>query len=649
MKWPIARVMLWVALAAIVPAQRTLAKGIDDFTLAGSIPADAFLTIQTRGHSGQDFVNKMSARLWDEVEKARLDRDLKRVFKAMQHGGGGGSSGSAPAEAAEDPFEAQWQQIVDLCTAVEWANLGSREYAMGMKIGFPTIEFVCLMMPPEGKSADTFKALSGVVETLVKLSGGAVSLATDETGGDTIHRISINGAQVPVSFTLGLHKDVILAGFGGSMVEQSLALLQGQDGKSIAKSERYLGAFKKLPPPADSAVFFDVDKLMSQLRNTVAAAMEMIPPAAEGSPEAAQMEKVKALPGKIFDAFDFCEYAATVATTEGMKTNTESYSLLKADAKSKPGYVIFMGNPPLKDPLKMIPKEAGDFSVYSGINLIAAYDFAMKLLQEDIPDGEEAITQINGFKEELGFDIRDDLLAIFGGKMVSVSIPGPKAYSPADWCMGIELGSTEKMQSLIDKLVAEVEPHLAQQNGSMADANIEGAPGFRAVIVPSLALVGLNKPVFGIKDGMFYFASSGETVTRVLDAASGKSGNVGDNERFKNEGIPPKGDVISISFSDLTKLGESLGQVLSMAPMIMMMAPEVGKDPAAQAGLSMIGKLGRVVRKLDFLQSKATCVSLEGNAVVTRSVTNYREPPVKEKPGSASEAKEEGKAEEKDK
>lgn len=643
MKWRNTRLMVWLALAVSVAPTQALGKGLEDFTLARAIPADSFLSIHTRGHSGQEFVNKMGARLWEEVEKVRLDRDLKRVFKAMQQGNA--PAASTPA-GEEDPFEKQWQQIIDLCTAVDWANLASREYAMGMKIGFPTVEFVSLMMPPDGKSQETFDALGGVVKTLVGLSDGAMSVATDESAGATIHRVSIE--QAPISFTVALHKDVILIGFGGAMVEQSLALLQGQEGAALAKSERFTGAFKKLPPPTDSAAFFDADKMMTQLRATISMAMNMIPPQAEGSPEAAQMEKVKALPGKILDAMDVCDYVATVATTEGMKTNTESLALLKPDAKSKAAYEIFLANPPLKDPLKLIPKDAGDFSVYSGINLVAGYDFVMKLLKEDVPDGDQAVAHVEALKEQLGFDVRDDLLSLFAGKMISASVPGPKAYSPAEWCSGFEVGNTEKAQGMIDMLVARVEPMLAQQNGSISDAGIESAPGFRAVVIPALAMFGLNKPTFGIKNGMLYLASSPEMVVKVLDVASGSGENVGANERFQKEGIQPKGDVVSVSFSDLTKLGETLGQLLQMAPMISMMVPDIAKEPVAQAALSMLGKVGRVVRKLDFLQSSATCTTVEGSALVTRSVTTYREPPVKEKPASASESKEEPKAEAKE-
>jgi hypothetical protein len=137
-----------------------------------------------------------------------------------------------------------------------------------------------------------------------------------------------------------------------------------------------------------------------------------------------------------------------------------------------------------------------------------------------------------------------------------------------------------------------------------------------------------------------------------LDVAAGKAEDFSQNERFQKEGIPPDGKVTALSFTDLTKLGEELGQMLQMAPMIGMMAPDVMKNPLAQGVLNMVGKLGRVVKRLDFFQSSASRTTFDGKTVVMKTVTTYREPPVVTKPkptgteGESEEAEETEKTEE---
>jgi hypothetical protein len=173
---------------------------------------------------------------------------------------------------------------------------------------------------------------------------------------------------------------------------------------------------------------------------------------------------------------------------------------------------------------------------------------------------------------------------------------------------------------------------LAQQQGSIVDAEIEGTEGFKSVVFPMLAMMGLNKPTLGVKDGWLFFGSSPDMIVAANDVASGKSENFSTNERFRKEGIPPEGNVVSLSFTDQTKLGEELGQALQMVPMIGMMAPDIMKNPVAQGLLSMAGKAGRVVRKLDFFQSSASRSTRDGKMIVTKSITTYRAPPTLKKP-----------------
>jgi hypothetical protein len=619
-------------LAVIMPA--AWAEGIDDFTLTKAIPADAFLAVHTRDHDGKEFVNKQFARVWEEVHKVRFDKDIKRLFKAIREEG-------LPPGTEVEGFEEQWQQMYDLWTAVDWASLGKREFAAGLKLGFPTPEFVLLCMPPVDQLKESFEGLSGVLKTLVGLSPETFQLTTQEDGETIIHNAAIVGASFPLGLTLARHKDVILIGFGPTMPEQTLALLRGEGGEPLVASARFKDAFKKLPPPADRLTFFDIAKFFAQLRTVVDSAFGMAAAGAPAEGEEGYEEFVKwrALPGKILDGLDIFEYSAEVTTTDGMKVTTDSVTVLRDDAQARVLYGVVSGNKPLAEPLKYVPKDASEFSVCSGVDLPALYQAVIKIVREDVPDGEGLIAELQGLKEQTGWDIESDVVGWIGGGFTTFSVPGPTPYSPAEFVFMLSVRDEAKAREIIDRLVALLEPMLVSQNGSIVDAEIEGAEGFKSIIFPLLAMV-MNKPTVGVKDGWLFFGSSPDIIATAAKVAAGEAPNFSKNERFLKEGIQPEGGVTSLSFTDLSKLGEELGGVLQMVPMIGVAVPDLMKDPKMQSLLSMVGKAGRVVRKLDFFQSSASRTTFDGKAFVTKSILTYREPPVPTKPKPAETTEE---------
>jgi hypothetical protein len=380
---------------------------------------------------------------------------------------------------------------------------------------------------------------------------------------------------------------------------------------------------------------------MDQLREFAASVMGMAPAPPPDSPDYPKYEAAKKIPGKLFDQLDMVEYCATVRTTDGMKSVQDGVCLLKDSASSSELYPVFFGNPPLDKPLRYVPQEAGDFWVTNGVDLHALYKFAIKFMRENVPDGEEALAHIDALNEQLGFDIEKDLIAFIGGGLTSISVPGPTPYSPADSALLLSVKDEAKAQAMMDRLIGMAEGFLsnpqAQGQASLVDAEIEGVPGFKSLNMPMLAMLGMNKPTFGVGRGMLMIGSSPDMISKVLATGGGSGGDFSKNERFQAEGIAPEGAVISLSFSDQTKLGDQLSQALSMAPMLGMMAGDAAKNPVVTTALGVAGKLGRVARKLDFFQSSATRTTMDGKAIVSRTITTYREPPEKTKPSPPSD------------
>jgi Protein of unknown function (DUF3352) len=629
----------WIA-ALVCAAATAWADGIDDFQLLKAVPADVTLVSSTRAHKGQEWLSAQTKKVWEEFEKARLDRELKRILKA------------AATEAGTPPeqFDEQWQKVSDLAASVDWTGLCARESAWAMKMGFPGAEHVLLCMPEADKVGPSFDGLTGVLKMLAGIDATALTLSTDEKDGTVVHTLAPNAFPFPMSLTLARHKDVILIGFGPGLTEQTLAVLQGKGGESMAKNPRMLDALKKLPAPTDSLMFLDTAKLFSQTRELINQLMGMMPLPAPDSPEYATAQRVLKLPFKVIDMIDLWEYTASVSSTDGMKTTAESITLLRKDAKSRAMYPVVYGNGPIADPLKYVPQNASEFSVSSGIDLLALWTTMMKFIKEDVPDSEEMFAALDNVKTDMGIDIEKDVVSLLQGGMLSVSSGGSGG---GDWAVMLKLRDEAKAKEMLAKALEHADAAIKAQGGdgsegggkaaapvTITDATIEGVEGFKSLGIAQLAMIMPGKPTFGIKDGWFVLASSPGGVASVFATAAGKNDNFSKNERFLKEGLPPGKNVTSLSFSDDTKFGEEMGTLLGMVPMINMFAPDVAKNPVANGMINMVGKLGRVFRKMDYFLSSASQSTIDGDVVMTKSVTNYREPPApKTPPAGESENK----------
>jgi hypothetical protein len=611
---------LLVALAAW-PVQ---AAGIDEFKLAGAIPADAVVAVYARDHHGRAFIDAQMERVWKTVEAQHFDKELRILIKAMY------DADTGPLEEAErqqrdEAFDAQWQRFDELLKGVHWSSLFKREAAFGMKLSFPTPEFVVIGMGPPEETASNFEGLDAILAALVSFAPEGMLVSSKQGEGESVVRTISLGpdAPFPLSLMLARQKDALLLGFGQVMPEQTLALLRGEPGQTLASTERFQAALKRLPPPADSVAFVDVSRLLGQVRAMIDSAIGMAGPATE------EMDpQLKALPGKLIDAIDIFDYAASVSSTEGMKKTSEGILLLLADAQSKPLYPVLFENGALKEPLKFIPDSAQDFTVWSGINLKALYDGIINFVRDNVPNGPQLLEEWETTKTTLPFDIEKDVLSWIGGSIRTFSMPAETAYKPGAWFVATNVTDEAKGQEELTRFFDWLEPTLKEQNGALRDAEVQGGTGFKTIVHPMLIVFGnAGQPTMGIAQGQLIVSSGANVISLALETASGESPNFSKNERFVKEGLPLPPDVWAASFSDLTKLGEQLGQALKMIPMMGMMMPQLGQSPAGRALLSTASKLGNVVQEINFLESSASVATFEGKAVHSKSVMNYREPP----------------------
>jgi hypothetical protein len=612
------------------------AAGIDDFKLARAIPADAMLVVDTRDHAGKEFLDRQFQRVWDAVEKQNFDSDVKRLLRGLMQDQGEDI----------DKFDTQWQQIRDLAAGVTWSQLGERECAFALKLAVPAgVDFVLLLVPPEDQVAKDFEGLTAILKKLVDLAPkGELVLSSEGEGDVVVHKLAVPNPMTPVSFTLARHKNVLVVGFGPSMVEQTLALLRGQSDAAtaaLASTERFQQAFKRLPAPTDSLFFVDLARLMVQCRGFAQMLAQMANATASQPVESQPAGWSADFLPRIVDELDLWDYVAGVATTDGMKTTRDQVGVLREEAKIRPLFKALYANGPVRDPLKFIPKEATGVSVSNGLDFAAFYKAVLDFIEKQVPQGKDLIAQWQQQQESMGFNVEADLLSWLGGGYAKFNATRGSAYVQ-EWVFILDVRDEPKANQALDKLCTRLDEWLVPNNGGVEDAKLEAAEGFKRVILPAfLAMLPIGRPVFGVKDGHLFLGSSPEIVTTALEVGAGKQDNFSKNERFQKEGLPLGQNVAFFSFEDLSRLGEELGQAFAMAGLAqMMMPPEAQKNPAVVTILSIVNKIGRVVKTLDFYKSSCSVSTFDGNASTIKSVTNYQEPP-KPKP-TTQEAPEEG-------
>jgi len=611
--------ILAVAVGALVIATGHAA---DEFTLTKAIPADAFFAVHTRQHEGLKFVRAQYARVWKALEDAHLEREFKRLLKDSAQQGGG------------DPeqFEQRWQQVADALAGVDWATLGEREAAFAAKLEFPAPQWVVLLKPPADKLAGDFDSFAALLEMMAGISPQELDATSETIGKTDVRRLSFVHAPFPITFVVARHEDTLMLAFGTTMVEQCLALLGGEAGQTLASTPRFKEAFAQLPPPGESLFFMDVEKFLLQIRSFASAAMQLADPGGETLDPRARPRldpKMRALPDKLIDAVDLFEYAAAVTRTEGMRTEAESVLVLREDARSRPLYKALFGTPPVSQPLKFVPRDANDVSIWSGFDFAALYRTLLDFVTENVPSGDVGVTHWQELQRAWGLDVEQDLLSWLGGGMYSFKIPGPMAYSATEFALLIDVRDEDKAREMLDRFFEFLEPKLAPQSGTIADAEVEGAEGFRSVLLPLMAMIGVDRPTAGVAQGKLIIGSSPKVISRALRTAAGSEPSFVENERFEEEGLKLADPVVAFSFTDLTKLGEELSQMLAMVPMVGMVNPELMKAPPARAIVSTLSKLSPVVRQLDFFQSSCSQTTSDGRTYRTKSITNYRKPPTR--------------------
>jgi len=240
-----------VAMVALVcPAAQ--AKG-GKFTLPAAVPGDVFLCVAERHNPERDFLDQYWGEVWEALQASGVGTDLVDLVNSLL------------SEGQQDELERLKERASQLVAGVDWDQLDAREFAFGYRMpALQKTEGGYNMGPP-----DMVFLFRGEAEGAAKVNKAAgeemLQVERKELPGAKVGRLGM--AWAPISLNVAVRSDVIVIAVGDPMLEETLGLLAGQGSKkAISADPRFASVFKKLPPAEDLMFFFDMQRMLGDIR-----------------------------------------------------------------------------------------------------------------------------------------------------------------------------------------------------------------------------------------------------------------------------------------------------------------------------------------------------------------------------------------------
>lgn len=600
------------AVACLLPGMAR-AQLPERFTLGRMVPDDCWMVLHFAHNPEPEraWIEERWTPVCEEFQKQKIWEDVKQlVFSQM------GEADRAQAEA----MVTTWSALLE---AVDWEDLVQEEFVFAERLTPMIPDYMILVRGVEGSGEANATALAAILQQIAAMT--ELQVTPSDVSGAQLWTMPLG---VPYTIELFRKGDVIGLVAGDNIAKELLSMLAGEEMKRpFVDAPRFQEALSLVPKPEDGVLYFDFKMLLQNINGLMQMAM-----AKEADTEDARqgIEVVK----KVLDMVDMGDYLVATVETSGKRELTHSVFKVQQGKENCPLSNICLNRKPFEKFDTYIPVDATSFSVSGFIDLELAYKTVMDFIKNEVPDGEEAITEINNGLASVGFDPQADVFSWWSGEMISISLPaamqGPMASGESVLMVRVKdkTLAAEKVNLAIDKLAA-----FMQQQGQalmVAPAQVK-AEGFRTVTHPMMMMMGVN-PVVGVHDEWLMLASSPAALNKCLDVASGAAPSIMENTRFRQEGLVPKGPVTAASFSDLSNLGQELAMVVQMIGMFGGMAMASAPPDAAdevkvvQKAFGILSKLGPVLNKIDFFSSSSSVCTREGLLFHTEDALVYKDP-----------------------
>ncbi len=451
-----------------------------------------------------------------------------------------------------------------------------------------------------------------MLEGVAAFAPDVLSVTESTQNGAKVARLG--AAAVPVGLAVAARNDTLVISTSEILLDSSLRLMDTEDASgSIVESQRFKASQAGLPP-GTARTYFDLGGYIGFIRGMVGMAQGAVG-FQPGGPEQALISVANTF-------LDEVSRLETISSSEGVKGRQYIADMRLALAqRDGPGFVekLIAEQDPIRLFYRVVPKDALNFVITSGIDPETIYDVALAFVKERVPDGVMAAQQWEGMQQAIGFHLKNDLLSWIDGGFGCITLPGRRG-SGSECVLLVRLKDAEKARRFV-KMVFDLAQGYAESRGQkMSLVRVtEAGEDFRELRIDALPWC---RPVVGTPGDLLVLASSQDAAKRVLQTFRGRAPSIKDNPRFAELNVPDV-PMTEVYYYDVENSLTSFANLLGTAGFVASLVPE-DRDtrPVIKVG-AILTKFAAFLRDVDLSLYSAgwTRYDSASHQVNTRMVT----------------------------
>jgi hypothetical protein len=558
-------------------------------------------------------------------EGERLSKPYEEAFARLFRSGIGNDIFEVAtielAHSEREEARAVVDRVLGLLGAVDWGELGRKEFAFAFQLAMPLPEYLVLFRVPEEAAAARQAELHRLLEGIASFAPENLFVAQTTREGAKVSTLRPDG--VPIAVSAACKKDVVAIAFGatGVLLDGSLVLVDSQDGSgSIVRDERFIASQSRMPGKPFGQFYFDLSGYLGVIAGLLSFAETQV-----GNDPA---KALVSLGTEVLRELRRMKTVAASERAEGDRSIVDTKLLFEA---GEPGFIekLISAQEPLQGgAIRLAPKDATSFFFTSGVRPLTLYDALAGAVRGLGPHGEEALAKWDAIQQHIGFNLREDLLSWLDGGMGCVTLPGGGICG--ECVVFLRVSDRDKAKQLLGNLWRPVSGYVRSKGQEIEAADVAGLEDFKELRIPAVPWL---RPVVGLPPGLFVIASSADAARRVKASFSGEAPSMADNPRFRALGVP-EGPFTDVSYADVEGSLSALAGLLGTVGFVASLLPqERDTRPVIKVG-HILTKLSRFLQDLDIAVDYAAWTTYDAGQreLRTTQVTALRIP----EPGAAA-------------
>lgn len=567
--------LITVLIAAGAAGARAGDEGRAGKTYASVVPSGVHMYLGGRSTPSQDRVLEPIVKAFVDLGKSGIGEDvLDLVTMDMPSG------------------QATWtrdlaKRIVKTIGTPDWGTLLEKEVGFAFRLQMPLPEYLYLFRV-DPATADAHRGrFRSMFESIVAFEPEVLSVTDETRHGAAICRLVIRG--VPISFLAASRGDTVALSTSDALLDDVIRRMDSPGAPGcLAQDERFTKGLEGLGPAENTEFYFDLAGYIGFIRGIVGMA-------SAGMAHDEDASAALSVASVIVD--EFMRMGTITATDHARGDRLISTSKLTFTGGDSPGFFeqLAIDQKPIDDFWRLVPADASSFFMSAGVRPATIHDALVGLIQERVPRSKRAFRRLARMQEEIGFNVREDLLSWLDGGFGWIVLPGRPAGSASDLVFFLRTTEGERPAEMLQKLLVLVRRFLASKGLTPRAEEIPGMESLRELSIAEFPWV---KPVVGAPPGALVIASSRSAVERVGAAMRGNAANFRETPAYRALGYPdgPLGEVF---YHDVRDSLECLAAITGGVGVAAKLLPENHDTRHARKIGSILVKLSAFLRQVD--------------------------------------------------